>query len=150
MPQSLSKTLVHIVFSTKHRYPFIDDQIELELFSYIASICNIKNCRTIIVGGHLDHVHIFCSLHRTISQSDLVKEIKTNSSIWMKTKGQKYQDFYWQDGYGIFSVNQINSTGLIRYIKNQKAHHQNQTFKKEYRQQLKTNEIDFDERYVWD
>ena len=150
MPQSLSNTLIHIVFSTKHRKEFIDDSIEDALFGYIGQICNDQKCRTIIVGGYRNHVHIFCSLYRPLSQSDLVKEIKSNSSKWIKTKGEAYANFYWQDGFAVFSVSQSNSTGLIKYIKNQRVHHTDVSFQDEYKKLLTLSEITYDERYMWD
>lgn len=150
MPQSLSNTLVHIVFSTKHRQNFIDDAIEKPLFGYIGNTCNNLKCKTIIVGGYRNHVHIFCSLYRPLSQSELVKEIKSSSSKWMKSQGPAYENFYWQDGYAIYSVSQSKSTGLIDYIKKQKAHHQKKSFQTEYRKLLTLHDTEFDERYVWD
>ena len=150
MPQSLSNTLIHIVFSTKHRVRYIHDHVESKLFGYIGQICNQLKCNTIIVGGYRNHVHRFCSLYRPLSQSTLVKELKTNSSMWMKTQGPAYLDFYWQDGYGVFSVSQSRSTQLISYIHNQRAHHEKQSYKDEYHHLLRKNQIEFDERYVWD
>lgn len=150
MPQSLSNTLVHIVFSTKNRVEMIDDNIEPHLFGYIGAICNSKKCNTIIVGGYRNHVHIFCSLYRPISQSDLVKEIKAKSSKWIKTQGPQYSNFYWQDGYAIFSVSQSGSTDLIKYIKGRREHHEKKPFVDEYRGLLQINKIEFDELYVWD
>ena len=141
---------MHIVFSTKHRADLIDDKIETQLFSYIGGVCNQLKCKTIIVGGYRNHVHIFCSLYRPMSASDLVKEIKTSSSKWMKEQGASYKNFYWQDGYAIFSVSQSHSERLIKYIKNQKEHHTKQKFKDEYREFLKSYNVEFDERYVWD
>ena len=150
MPQSLSNTLIHIVFSTKNRQEIIDDDIETHLFGYIGSICNSQNCKTIIVGGYRNHVHIFCSLHRTKSQSDLVKEIKASSSKWIKGQGNQYTNFYWQDGYAVFSVSQSQSGTLIKYIKEQKKHHATKSFQDEYRSLLNLNNISFDEKYIWD
>ena len=150
MPQSLSNTLIHIVFSTKHHQEFIDEEIESKLFGYIGKICNEKNSTTIIVGGYRNHVHVFCRLYRPLSQSDLVKEVKSNSSKWMKTQGQAYENFYWQDGYAVFSVSQSQSSQLVKYIENQRQHHQKISFKDEYRAFLQRHNIEFDERYVWD
>ena len=150
MPQSLSKTLIHIIFGTKNRVNFIDDNIESRLFSYIGTVCNDLKCNTIIVGGYRNHIHIFCSLNRTIAISELVKKIKANSSRWIKTQGVAYNAFYWQDGYAVFSVSQSKSTVLIDYIKNQKQHHEKKSFKQEYLHILKANDISFDDEYLWD
>lgn len=80
----------------------------------------------------------------------LLEELKKQSSKWIKTKAEAYLNFYWQDGYGIFSVNPAEIDVVVRYIKNQKEHHQKKTFQEEFRASLKKYKVDFDERYVWD
>jgi REP element-mobilizing transposase RayT len=150
MGQSLSKVYVHITFSTKKHFPLIDDQIEDSLFEYLGGICKGLNCNPVQVGGHKDHVHILCLLSKQISQSKLLEEIKKNSSKWIKTKDSKYSNFYWQDGYAIFSVNPTQPEVVARYIKAQKEHHVHTSFKDELRAFFKKYEVDFDERFVWD
>lgn len=150
MPQSLVKNYIHIVFSTKYRQPLIDEYIEKELHSYLGGICNKLECQVIIVGGYIDHIHILCMLSKKISLMSLLQEVKSNSSKWIKTKGEKYHNFYWQDGYGAFSVNPAQINIVKKYIANQKEHHTKKTFKQEYRLFLKKYEVDYDERYVWD
>jgi putative transposase len=150
MAQSLSNVLLHIVFSTKNRHPFIDVDIEEELFKYIAGICRNLKCPTHRIGGADDHVHIACSLSRTIAISKLVEEIKTGSSKWIKTKSDRYADFAWQNGYGAFSIGQSQLADLVRYIANQRQHHRRLTFQEEFRALLTKYQIEFDERYVWD
>jgi REP element-mobilizing transposase RayT len=150
MPQSLSRVYVHITFSTKHRRKFIDKEISEELFKYLGGVCKALECNPLKVGGYRDHVHILCTLSRKITQADLLEEIKKRSSKWMKTKGDKYHDFYWQNGYGIFSVDPEEFDGLITYIQNQENHHRKKTFKEEYLTFLQKCKIDFDDRYVWD
>jgi len=105
MGQSLSKVYVHIVFSTKHRAHLIDKQIENKLYAYLGGICKGLECNPVQVGGHRNHVHILCLLSKKIAQMKLLEEVKKQSSKWMKTNGPDYADFYWQDGYAIFSVN---------------------------------------------
>ena len=80
----------------------------------------------------------------------LVEEVKSHSSKWIKTKGLDYSNFYWQDGYGAFSVNPRQVDRVITYIKNQKQHHDKKSFQDEYRSTLNKYAIEFDERYVWD
>ena len=150
MPQSLSNTIIHIVFSTKHRKKLIDSEIESRIFGCLGNICNENKCQTIIVGGYQDHVHILCHLHRTISISQLVKEIKINSSKWIKSVDEKYKNFYWQDGYGVFSVSQSGVSKVVDYIKNQKEHHNKKTFKAEYKAFLDKNDVSYDDNYMWD
>jgi len=90
------------------------------------------------------------SLSRVIKIADLVEEVKTESSKWIKTKDPDFKNFHWQNGYGAFSIGQSQVAILKRYIARQKIHHQRVTFQDEYRKFLKSYGIDFDERYVWD
>ena len=150
MAQSLANVLLHIVFSTKNRQPWIDVEIEEELFKYISGICRELNCPSHKIGASDDHIHIACSLTRTIAISKLVEEIKTGSSKWMKTKGTQYEDFSWQNGYGAFSIGQSQLDDLRQYIANQREHHRRISFQDEYRELLKRYEIVYDEKYVWD
>jgi len=150
MPQSLSSILVHLVFSTKSREPFITPKIETELHPYLATIFREHNSPSLIIDGTADHIHALFALGRTITVADLVEEVKTNSSKWIKTKGQEFRSFHWQKGYGAFSIGQSNVEQLKRYIRNQKQHHRHVSFEDEYRDFLKRYKVQFDERYVWD
>ena len=118
MSQSLSKVYVHITFSTKNRYPFIDREIERRLWDYIGGICKTMECNPVRVGGHNDHIHICCLLSKKITQIKLLEEIKKESSKWIKTKGRQYEKFYWQDGYSIFSVNPSELEKVVEYMVN--------------------------------
>jgi REP element-mobilizing transposase RayT len=150
MGQSLVKNYIHIVFSTKHRINIIDDIIDNELHRYLGGICNNLECQVIKVGGYTDHVHVLCMLSKKISLVKLLGELKSHSSKWVKTLGPKYHNFYWQDGYGAFSVNPADVQVVVKYIENQKEHHSKQTFQDEYRAFLREHGVEFDERYVWD
>ena len=150
MPQSLVHNYIHITFSTKNRYPYIDKSICDELFSYLGGICKNLECNPIIVGGHKDHVHLLCLLSRRIALMKLIEELKSHSSKWIKTKGIKYQMFYWQRGYGGFSVNPTEINIVKQYILKQEEHHRKRTFQDEYRAILKKYNMKYDERYVWD
>ncbi len=150
MPQSLSKVYVHIVFSTKHRQPLIDDRLKPGLFAYLGGVCQAMECHPVRVGGHDDHVHILCTLSRKVALMDLLEEIKKRSSKWAKTQGEAYANFYWQDGYGAFSVSQFGVKKVVQYIENQAEHHSKQHFQDEFRGLLEKYEVEYDERYVWD
>ena len=150
MPQSLVHNYIHITFSTKNRQPFIDKNISNELYAYLAGICKNKECKPIIIGGYKDHIHILCLLSQKITLMKLIEQIKSHSSKWMKTKGKQYQNFYWQRGYGAFSVNPTEIDTVEAYIKNQEEHHKKRSFKDEYRAFLKKYKIDYNEKYVWD
>lgn len=150
MPQSLVKNYVHIVFSTKNRQPFIDKSIKDELHAYLGGVCKELGCPVLAVGGVEDHVHILCLLSKTIALSELIGKVKANSSKWIKTKREQYATFYWQNGYGGFSVNPTKTEVVIKYIQNQEEHHKTRTFQEEYRLFLKKYQVEYDERYVWD
>ncbi len=150
MPQSLSSILIHLVFSTKNREPFISRAIEPELHPYMASIFRALKSPSLAIDGTTDHVHILLSLSRIMKIADVVEEVKTESSKWIKTKGREFRNFHWQKGYGAFSIGQSNLSQLKRYIRGQKEHHRRVTFQDEYRKFLKRYEIPYDERYVWD
>ena len=150
MGQSLVKNYIHIVFSTKYRQPLITDDIESELHAYLGGVCKKLECHPLKVGGYTDHIHILCMLSRKITLMKLLEEIKSHSSKWVKTKGDNFKDFYWQNGYGAFSVKPSEVDVVIRYIANQKEHHSKKTFQNEYKAYLKKYDVEFDERYVWD
>jgi putative transposase len=116
MSQSLTKVYVHITFSTKYRVHLIDENINSTLFEYLGGICKDLECYPVQVGGYLDHVHILCLLSKKITQSNLLESLKRQSSKWIKTKGSIYSNFYWQNGYGIFSVNPSNIDKVKNYI----------------------------------
>ena len=150
MAQSLSNVLLHLVFSTKNRRPWINLEIEEELFKYVAGICRELKCPSHKIGGSDDHLHIACTLSRTMAVSKLMEEIKSSSSKWIKTKGDRYADFAWQNGYGAFSIGQSQLGDLGHYIGKQREHHRRLTFQEEYRRLLAKYGVEFDERYVWD
>lgn len=150
MSQSLSQVYIHVVFSTKYRQPIIDEEIEERLFEYIGGICKSLECNPIIVGGHKDHIHILCSLSKKVTQMNLIEEIKKRSSKWIKTDSHAYSNFYWQSGYGAFSINHTDIDVATRYIKNQKERHSKVNFKEELLAFLRKYEIDYDERYLWE
>jgi putative transposase len=151
MPQSLAQIYVHIVFSTKERRASLQNKdIRDETHRYLGGVCNNLGCPVLCVGGVADHVHILCRLGRTITVADLVKELKRESSQWLKTKDISLRDFYWQNGYGAFSVSPGHVETLREYIANQEEHHEAETFQEEFRRLLTKSGLEWDERYVWD
>ena len=151
MPQSLSQVLIHLVFSTKHRQPFITEKIEPELHSYIAKIL-YEECYSpaLIIGGDCDHLHILFGLSRIWTVAKIVELVKKRSSKWIKTKGEEFKDFQWQTGYGAFSVSRSSAEIVNKYIANQKEHHRKNSYQNEFRAFLNKHEIEYDEKYVWD
>ena len=151
MPQSLAKLWVHLIFSTKDRYPFlIDKSLRRDTHAYLATVLRSHDCETAIVGGIENHVHALFSLSRNYSIADIVKEIKITSSPWIKEKSPSQKKFHWQSGYGAFSVSQSHLKQVIDYIECQEEHHRRVTFQDEYRAFLKRYGVEYDERYVWD
>ena len=148
MPQSLSRVLIHLVFSTKNREPLIVPGVRGRAFAYLGGALNGIGCPPVIVGGVTDHVHLLFVLGRTLALSKAVEEVKKESSKWAKTHIDSR--FYWQSGYGAFSVSPSVAPDVERYVGNQEEHHREMTFQDEFRQLLRRHGIEWDERYVWD
>ena len=151
MPQSLAKIYVHIVFSTKNRFPFLSDPaIRKEMHAYLGGTFNELDCPIISVGGPADHIHALCILSKNLPVSEVIGKAKRSSSKWVKTKGRERGKFSWQAGYGAFSVSQSNVEQVRKYIQRQEEHHRKKTFQDEFREFLKAYQVEYDERYIWD
>jgi len=151
MPQSLARIYVHIVFSTKERRSLLQDKrLRDQCHAYLAGTCKARGSPSLIVGGVADHVHILCMLSREESIAVLVRELKRESSKSLKTKSPDLRSFYWQSGYGAFSISPSHVEALKRYIANQEEHHGKEAFQDEFRRLLKKYGVAYDERYVWD
>lgn len=150
MGQSLVQNYVHIVFSTKHREARIYPPYEQELHTFIGGVCKALDCPVLIVGGYTNHIHILCMLSKKLALMTLVQKIKTQSSKWIKTKDKQFANFFWQNGYGAFSVNPSEIDVVINYIKNQHERHRKKGFKDEYRSFLKKYKVEYNEDYVWE
>ena len=151
MSQTLTRLLIHIVFSTKHRADLILPAFERDLHRYMAGICRSLESPLLEIGGTANHVHVLTSLSKNIALADLVMNMKKDSSKWIKTRAAEAKSFRWQDGYSAFSIGESGSAALKRYIKNQKEHHRRRSFEDEVRELVKKyNVIEFDERYAWD
>jgi REP element-mobilizing transposase RayT len=150
MGQSLASVLVHLIYSTKNREPFLTPEIDPELYAYQAAIFQELGSPALLINGTADHVHALFRLGRTITISDLVEEVKKRSSKWLKTKGPTLAGFHWQAGYGAFSIGESGVPALRKYIAGQKEHHRRTSFQDEFRAFLAKYQIEYDERYVWD
>lgn len=149
MAQSLSQILLHLVFSTKNREPWIDSAIRGKLHAYIAGVCRNLGAEAYRVGGVADHVHIACTLPRTMTVAKLLEEIKKSSSAWIKDESPACKDFAWQGGYGAFSLGQSQLQTLLDYIDNQEEHHRTRSFQEEYLAFLKRYGVKYDEKFLW-
>jgi REP element-mobilizing transposase RayT len=151
MPQALAPIYLHVVFSSKERRPFLQDRgIRDEVHHYLGGACNKLDCPVLRVGGVADHVPLLCRLGRTISVADLVKELKRDSSQWIKTKGRDLREFSWQSGYGAFSISPGHVEAVRHYVANQPEHHRGESFQDEFRRLLTKYGLAWDERSVWD
>lgn len=150
MPQSISYVPLHIVFSTRNRENFINEDITPGLHAYMAGVFKECGSPALAIGGTADHIHAVANLSRTITIADLTKEVKTASSAWMKTQSRHLRNFHWQKGYGVFGVSESKVNAVKAYVANQKNHHMRSSFQEEYRALLKRHNIPFDEQYLWD
>jgi REP element-mobilizing transposase RayT len=150
MPQSLSKVILHIVFSTKDREPWLDLAVRPRMHAYVATICRDLGGELVSVGGVADHLHIVTTLGRTISQAQMIEHVKKTSSKWIKTCDIRYRGFSWQRGYAAFSVSPSQLGATLKYLDGQDEHHRTRSFHDEYRELLHKHGVDFDERFVWD
>jgi putative transposase len=150
MPQSLSSVLIHLIFSTKSREPLIRHLVAAELYAYGTTVLKNANCPALAMNGTADHVHALFNLSRVTTFAEVVEELKTSTSKWIKTKGPDYRGFHWQSGYGAFSVSQSSVDQVMDYIHDQENHHRVRSFQDEFRALLVKHAVSFDERYVWD
>ena len=146
----MAKIILHLVFSTKNRNRWIGDSVRPALFAYLAGACKAAGSRIYRVGGTEDHVHIACTLPRTLALSKLMEEIKKSSSAWIKKQDDSFKFFAWQSGYGAFSLGKSQLPQLLGYIDNQDEHHRSRTFKEEFQDLLNRYNIEHDKRYLWD
>jgi putative transposase len=148
MSQSLTKILIHLVFSTENRRPLIWDVIRGELQAYTIGIFKALESPSLITNFEAEHGHILFSLSKKQALAKVVEEVKKGTSKWIKSKGRDYSNFYWQGGYGAFAVSESEKEEVMRYITNQQEHHRKVTFLEELRNLFEQNGIAYDERYL--
>ncbi len=149
MASTLTKLLVHVTFSTKNRQALIEPGIEPELYAYIGGICRRMESPLLAMGGVADHVHMLVSLGKGTALSELMLNVKRDSSKWMKEHQGGRGDFAWQDGYFAFTIGESGMAALRAYIASQHEHHRATDFKDEVRAFLRKYGVEWDERYVW-
>ena len=150
MPQSLANIYIHLIFSTKNRIPFLTDEVRPDLHRYLATVGKTADCPVLIVNSVEDHIHILHRLSRTMTMAKAVETFKSSTSKWLKTQSADLDKFSWQGGYGAFSVSESSIESVTAYIQNQREHHRTKSFKEEFREFLKKNNLTYDEKYVWD
>jgi len=148
MASTLTQIYLHITFSTKDRRDLIPPELESDFFAYTGGICRALGTPLLAMNGTPNHVHMFVSLAKTIALSDLMLNVKRDSSKWLKEHGSR--EFSWQDGYFGFSIGESGADGLRHYIASHKEHHKTVDFKDEVRALLRKYNIEWDERYIWE
>ena len=148
MPQSYTNLIYHIVFSTKNRQPIINEDVKPRLYDYIGGTIRKQGGISLAINGMDDHVHVLAKLRPDKAVSDVLRDLKANSSGWMHKVFPELEDFSWQNGYGAFTVSASQIEKVKEYIANQERHHQKRSFRDEFIALLKANEIEFDEKYL--
>ncbi len=149
MASTLVKIIVHLVFHVKSTSVKMREEDLERVFPYLGGIIRNLGGAPIQIGGMTDHVHVLAALPKTMSLSDLVRDIKAHSSKWIKSLDSCYQGFSWQEGYGAFSVSSSLINKTIKYIQGQAEHHKKYTFIEEYKLFLEAYGINYDERYAF-
>ena len=150
MAHSFCRIYVHLIFSTKERQRWLDEAIRPRVHAYLATLARDAGCPYVIVGGPEDHVHVLADIGKKAQPVDMVRHIKQESSKFVKTLGADYHHFYWQQGYGMFSVGPMRVDDVRKYIDGQVEHHRRHTFQDEFRAFLDRYRIEYDERYIWE
>ncbi len=149
MPHTYASVLLHCVFSTKERRPFIKPELQQRLWPYIGGIARENRMRALSIGGTEDHIHLLLSLPSTLSAAKAIQLIKGGSSKWVHDTFPQHRAFVWQEGYGAFSIGVSDIDRTVAYIENQAEHHRRKDFKQEFIDFLKKHRIEYDERYIW-
>ncbi len=148
MPNSFSQLCIHLVFAVKYRSALIPLDHKENLHRYITGIITHHDCKLITINSVADHIHIFIGLHPKIALSDLVRDVKSNATLYIKGK-TGMSNFAWQEGFGAFAHSHSQKDEVVRYILNQEEHHRQKSFKEEYIYFLRSNNIEYDERYIF-
>jgi len=149
MAKSYTNLIYHIVFSTKDRRPLITPELRSRLYEYIGGTIRGLGGIALAINGVDDHIHVLAKLRPDKSLSAVLRDLKANSSGWMRDVFPDSKDFSWQNGYGAFTVSASQIDRVRTYISNQEIHHAKHTFRDEFIGLLRANEIEFDEKYLW-
>jgi len=149
MPNTYTQIHLQFVFAVKYRKAMIHASWKEELHKYITGIVQAHNHKLLAINSMPDHIHILIGMRPTQSISDLMQDIKSNSSKWINEKGFSERKFYWQEGYGAFSYSLSHVQNVINYILNQEEHHRKKSFQEEYIEFLDLFEVEYDARFVF-
>ena len=145
MPQSLTKLYAHLIFSTKNCQPFLDDHIRPRVYAYLATVVRNLDSPWVVVVGVADHVHILFDMGKLHAPVEFVERAKRESSKFIKTLGTQYKDFYWQRGYGMFSVGPAQRDEAEDYVRDQQEHHRSKSYQDEFRAFLQRYDVEYGE-----
>jgi putative transposase len=143
---TFTNTLIHCVWSTKNREPFLTAELRDRLWPYLGGIARVSKMKPLAIGGMSDHVHMLLSIPATLSVSKALQLLKGNSSKWIHETFPKVRAFEWQEGYGAFSIGISAVDATNSYIRNQTEHHRTRTFREEFVSMLRRHKLDYDER----
>jgi REP element-mobilizing transposase RayT len=149
MANTYTQIYIHVVFAVQGRQNLISKEHKEELHKYITGIVQNKKQKMIFINSMPDHIHIFIGMKPSIALSDLVRDIKNNSSNFINEKKWVRGKFNWQEGFGAFSYGHSQIDVVVRYIQNQEEHHRKKTFKQEYVEMLKKFAVEYDEKYLF-
>jgi REP element-mobilizing transposase RayT len=149
MPQSYTCLHYHLIFSTKNRLPLITATIRPRLWEYLGGIVKNANGIPIQIGGVEDHVHLLLTSRQELALASFLRDLKASSSGWVHDTFPNTGDFWWQTGYGAFTVSHSAVDEVMRYIVNQEEHHKTMSFQDEFRMFLQKHGASFDEKYLW-
>ena len=150
MPNSFTQLYIHYVFIVQERECALKPEIQERFYPYLVSLIHQKKCVTIAINGTENHIHLLVKMHPDVSISELAKFAKANSSHWANEIRLFPHRFHWQEGYGAFSYSKSQIDNVVKYILNQKEHHQKKSFRQEYLEFLEKFEVDYDEKYLFE
>jgi putative transposase len=150
MANTYSQIYIHVTFSVKNWKPLLSKKWRVEVFKYICGTATNKKHIVMQVNGVEDHIHILFCIKPTVDLSTVVRDIKANSSRFINERNWIKEKFEWQEGFGAFSVGHTQVKMVVNYIQNQEEHHRKKSFKEEYVELLKENEVEYKEEYVFD
>ena len=149
MANTYTQIHIHAVFSVQNRECIIHSTWKTELHKYIMGIIKANGHKPILVNGMPDHIHVLFGMRPSQSLSDLMQDIKSNSSKWINDRGFLKGRFQWQEAFGAFSYGKSQLSDVIKYINNQEEHHKKRTFIEEYKELLRLFDVEYDERYIF-
>lgn len=150
MPGTYTQILLHVVFSTKGRTPWIAPDVGGRLHAYMGGVVRAEGATALIIGGVEDHVHLLVRTRPDAAVSDLMRTVKARSSVWVHAEFPALRAFAWQEGYAAFSVSKSQAEAVEGYIERQAEHHRKEDFRSELARLLRAHGVEFEERYALD